>query len=67
MVSEDAVGNRAPTVSVVSGIMTRDNTAPSFVSILLGNATVDENAGTFAMNITATLDKPGTIYYAVYR
>ena len=64
-VSKDGVSSAA--VGSVSGILTPNTVAPTFVSIVGRGATVDEVDGTFGLRLEVSLDRPGQVYYSLYR
>lgn len=50
-----------------SGILTPAVAPPAFTRLQAVNATIDEQQGTFSVGLTAGLDRPGQVFYAVYR
>jgi hypothetical protein len=50
-----------------SGILTPATTPPSFTRLRGLNASVDEQRGTFSVQLEAGLDRPGQVHYALYR
>lgn len=64
-VSKDGVSSAA--VGSVSGILTPNTVAPTFVSIVGRGATVDEVEGTFGLRLEVSLDRPGKVHYSLYR
>ncbi|KAK9817698.1 hypothetical protein WJX72_000826 [[Myrmecia] bisecta] len=67
LAAQDSNGNVAPTASVLNGIITRDSIPPTFTSIALLNPIIDQNAGTFQLDLEASLTEPAQVFYAIYR
>ena len=57
----------APGLRPCSGIQTPSLAPPSFTRLRGLNASVDEGAGTFSVQLSADLDRPGQVFYALYR
>ena len=59
-------GGRPGLAAAVTGILTPSTTAPTFVDIG-ANVTVSEGAGTFRLELDATLDLPASVSYLLTR
>ena len=59
-------GDRPGLTAAVTGILTPSAAAPTFVAIS-ANVTVSEGAGTFRLELDATLDVPATVSYLLTR
>lgn len=54
-------------VARVSDVFTPATAPPTITAVQAVNVTVDEAAGSFSLALNATLDRPGVVYYALYR
>lgn len=54
-------------VARVSDVFTPATAPPTITAVQAVNVTVDEAAGSFSLALNATLDRPGIVYYALYR
>lgn len=53
--------------SCCSGILLPTTVPPTLTQLSGVNVSVDEARGTFALQLSAELDRPGQVYYSLYR
>ena len=56
-----------PCLSCCSGIMTPNVVPPTFTRLKGLNVSVDEQRGTFSLQLSTDLARAGQVYYALYR
>lgn len=54
-------------VASLAAILTPYVVAPTFAALAATNVSVDEGSGTFGLRLEARLDRPGRVFYAMYR
>ncbi|KAL4457403.1 hypothetical protein ABPG75_012268 [Micractinium tetrahymenae] len=54
-------------VAKLSGILLPTTVPPTFTRLSGVNVSVDEARGTFALQLSAELDRPGQVFYSLYR